>query len=1283
MVYQPLDRKWFNFIAGPQQRFRNRQTLSYNNTRPTTHTTERLNTPAGHKLWNKLYISRQPNEIHKLSYRNLTLRILEQQTSFSASLDVIEQSRSIPTTNPLDINGVIYAIIYIPSHKIYIGQTINSAYARFSQHWNTRFNNDGKNDLLHKLMCKTTRSNFIVWPLEKIPEVLYMRDAECRHNKFREVASVRELYWINLLKTMNPTGFNVKNPVRKAKNRRNRRPNRWENRNFNEHLSVPCNECIQITDDTIEVHNHPGPHAHTRSTLSRYINILKNQNQQQLLQYIKQKSLSHNIAIRNFILNHKQHHNISHILLDDTQRVLNDYLNHRTNPPAIDEIPFTNFVKIEHMNRIMQLINIPHILHSPNIKSLLPADIDPPRLCNKQVSPIRTWVTNFTKTAKRAASIDYPQLLPAAQCLCRRTFPNAPATSLRDGHICTTDFSFLPVPNVRSLLDMGCKYREDHSKETVFTAIEDGLSEYIQKIREKRNSTAETIVKLNIWKTAVLHACRALIAQCNDLLDNTSLNSDKKYIRYLQNNFTISPGDKLSHNFVMTCTPYYINILRNELFTSPVYETPETTYDEILAHHKAINTHCGYRHIDRLPYLYSIPKMHKIGNRFIAGVSQYTNNNNNVANNTVNVGKSGAVCSTTNLSKFLSKQFNIIIDILRRKDQTDFITLGYRKFFIIQKADEIFSTIKSQPEAFAGKHPRTFDFTTMYTNLKHTDILLNIAKAIDIAHTFTGIQSGMSSKEVLMFQLTFLIKNTFICNDRSSLRRQKVGLPMGTNCAPEIANLVLYVWEAEFMDTLYAQNTEQAKQLLRAHSDTRRYIDDLLCFDTAAPPLEAYHGLQYTEQTAPDGSVTYLGAKIYLSTSNRLCLEVFDKTIEWDFKVLRYPHALSNAPLHQTTGIYIGQLQRIRIICNSYRFFKTATANLTKHMLLRGHKPQLLLRGWNLFMIHHARDTKANREELRRWFKRMIFWGICVSKGLTRPAVVRQNPAARQQPYIRVLANILIPPTPQLTLPPVLPIAPAPTIVTRSRTRNAAIPPQPPPPEPPPRPPLPIQPPPPTTTPPDTPINYPTSPYHSLYQSPYLFLPISTLSYPNTPPHIQYPASPVLTPQHTPVASSAAPSPIQHPYPTQVNNSITSSSSMSSLTSSEFLDINSPGRDQNIEQLHPAQEPLTLHTTSPCQFVNIFELDLCEEPTILSLNTEAYFANIVANEAQYRDLLGQVFLDVQRNQTRMAHSSRKNVPRFQCLHCNQQFVICAKHKEGPCILIYQLRKVVENILSNI
>ena len=40
----------------------------------------------------------------------------------------------------------------------------------------------------------------------------------------------------------------------------------------------------------------------------------------------------------------------------------------------------------------------------------------------------------------------------------------------------------------------------------------------------------------------------------------------------------------------------------------------------------------------------------------------------------------------------------------------------------------------------------------------------------------------------------------------TKLYRQVVGIPMGTNCAPLVADLFLYCYERDFMDSLYHDN---------------------------------------------------------------------------------------------------------------------------------------------------------------------------------------------------------------------------------------------------------------------------------------------------------------------------------------------------------------------------------------------------------------------------------------------------------------------------------------------
>jgi hypothetical protein len=54
--------------------------------------------------------------------------------------------------------------------------------------------------------------------------------------------------------------------------------------------------------------------------------------------------------------------------------------------------------------------------------------------------------------------------------------------------------------------------------------------------------------------------------------------------------------------------------------------------------------------------------------------------------------------------------------------------------------------------------------------------------------------------------------------------QQTVGIPMGTNCAPLSADLLLYLYEADFIQG-FLKNSK--KKLARSFNFTFRYIDDV------------------------------------------------------------------------------------------------------------------------------------------------------------------------------------------------------------------------------------------------------------------------------------------------------------------------------------------------------------------------------------------------------------------------------------------------------------------------
>ena len=72
--------------------------------------------------------------------------------------------------------------------------------------------------------------------------------------------------------------------------------------------------------------------------------------------------------------------------------------------------------------------------------------------------------------------------------------------------------------------------------------------------------------------------------------------------------------------------------------------------------------------------------------------------------------------------------------------------------------------------------------------------------------------------------LTFLLDNIFI-RFGTNVYRQVVGIPMGTNCAPLVADLFLWCYERDFMMSL---SDDKQADIIDAFNTTSRYLDDIV-----------------------------------------------------------------------------------------------------------------------------------------------------------------------------------------------------------------------------------------------------------------------------------------------------------------------------------------------------------------------------------------------------------------------------------------------------------------------
>ena len=80
---------------------------------------------------------------------------------------------------------------------------------------------------------------------------------------------------------------------------------------------------------------------------------------------------------------------------------------------------------------------------------------------------------------------------------------------------------------------------------------------------------------------------------------------------------------------------------------------------------------------------------------------------------------------------------------------------------------------------------------------------------------------------VRMYVRPYLLDNIYI-KFGTNLYRQVVGIPIGTNCAPPVADLFLFCYEKDLTKDLSSDNQAD---VIKAFNSTSRYLDDLLNID--------------------------------------------------------------------------------------------------------------------------------------------------------------------------------------------------------------------------------------------------------------------------------------------------------------------------------------------------------------------------------------------------------------------------------------------------------------------
>ena len=163
--------------------------------------------------------------------------------------------------------------------------------------------------------------------------------------------------------------------------------------------------------------------------------------------------------------------------------------------------------------------------------------------------------------------------------------------------------------------------------------------------------------------------------------------------------------------------------------------------------------------------------------------------------------------------------------------------------WILKNSKEILEHLKS-PNFNNITSINSFDCSTLYTTVPHDKLKSSLASIIRNSFMFKNgnrrykylvlgheesyfVKEHSDSKykyseDDIIKMLEFLVDNIFVFF-AGKVFKQIVGIPMGTNCAPLLADIFLYSYEADFIQSLLSTERKTVGVSVQFHIQVHRW----------------------------------------------------------------------------------------------------------------------------------------------------------------------------------------------------------------------------------------------------------------------------------------------------------------------------------------------------------------------------------------------------------------------------------------------------------------------------
>ena len=182
---------------------------------------------------------------------------------------------------------------------------------------------------------------------------------------------------------------------------------------------------------------------------------------------------------------------------------------------------------------------------------------------------------------------------------------------------------------------------------------------------------------------------------------------------------------------------------------------------------------------------------------------------------------------------------------------------------------------------------------------------------------WTGEDSQQVKKNVLVFSkdkvkeaIAYLLENCYF-SIGEQLFRQIIGIPMGYDPAPCMANLFLYIYESKYLKELKKHNLITARKF----GNVFRFIDDLKAINDGGEFEKCFKDIYPEEvelkrENTGSQKASFLDLEISI-VNKQFKLKLYDKRDAFPFSIVRMPYLSNNMPSRIFYATIGGELLRI------------------------------------------------------------------------------------------------------------------------------------------------------------------------------------------------------------------------------------------------------------------------------------------------------------------------------------------------------------------------------------